>query len=1003
MIWDICLSQFHEEAFSVILERLKGIDPRDLSNNHIVIVPDRYTLSVEKLIYSALSGKASFNISVMTLSRLGASLFPSDKFISRQGAVMLVKKAINLAEKRIRCFEKSVKFADFAQNMYREICRFKNSLITPDRLMALSQRASGEVAARLHDIALIYGEYEGLLSGRYTDTQGLLKIISENAPSSDYIRNSHFYIAGFDELSRAEYSCIMSIARACRKICFALAEEGELLFDVKEMAKGFGAELKIHKIPHKRPQSRELIYRRIDDYAFKGSVPCPDIRITTYKDMLEETEGAAQSITERIKNGLRFKDILVIPCGIANYLYPLEKVFKRYGIPYYVSEGKFLSEEPLFKSLVYLLSAAENCCEQTDVLAFVKSLCFDAPEEDIQYFENYCLKFGIDRGRFLHPFELFDDEAEKNKAESIRKKFREYYDVFDGCRGGRVGEISVAVKKVLAMFGDAASYRDALSEGGYIDEAMYRGQAKDKLLKLIGDLEEILSGEKAGLKEFKEMLISGAGSVKLSLVPVTCDVVICGGPEVARYSGAKVAYVLGAVEGEFPSAVFPQPLVSHSDIKEMPELENTEGDLELLIKRRHDAVKRFLCFEGELEISYYLNKADKPCQPSDYVRRLEQIFRIEKRQGGRISLKRERIALPPIGCLKTAPGLYFAGGKASVSAIESYFKCPRRFLYGYGYFAKKRKDCTFRSLDKGNFIHSAVELFIKKFSPGIDVEKLAASCFEEVFAREEYQRFMTSAREKAVFYKLKDEIIRACRQITRQITGSDFLPYCVEAEFDEGKVFPPIALSLKGGKLLLKGKIDRVDVCEKGAKRYVRIIDYKSGSVEYRKKHLYFGEKVQLFIYMNALKERFEPAGVYYLPITSRFSDEGERRYRLLGVTVLNAEIIRASDRELEAGGESELLYLKLSQSKDGAVKPGVNLAEKGTFDNYLKYSLLLCEKAAEEILGGFSDIAPCEGACSYCDYYEACAPDMKDAKVRRLSAGRDVDERIAEAVDGIG
>lgn len=1006
MIWDIYTSQFHEEAFSAILERLKKVDPRDLSYSHVVIVPDRYTLSIEKLIYSSLPQKASFNISVLTLSRLAASFFPSDRFLSRQAAVMLTRKAIGRVAGGIKCFEKSVKFSGFAQNMYKEICRFKSSLVSPDQLMELSQGATGEISARLHDIALIYGEYERLLEGRYTDTQGLLKIMAEGAAESKFIKNSRFYIAGFDEFSRAEYSCVKGIAAACGGICFALAEEGELLSDIRQMARELGAKLAVKGVPHTRPKSRELIFKHIDDYGYRSGLACPDIKVIAYKDILEEAEGVAQSITGRVEGGMRFRDILVVLCGISNYLYPLEKVFKRYGIPYYISEGKFLSDEPLFKSLICLLSAAEKCCEQIDVLAFVKGPCFDAPDEDVQLFENYCLKFGIERGRFLHPFTLSDGEEELERAERVRQKFMRYYDVFASCQKERVEGITSAVRKALALLGAASAAKRALSEGGYIDEAMYRGQAAERLLKLLDDLEEILSGEKVSLKEFKEILLSGAESVKLSLVPISCDVVTCGGPEVARFCGAKAVCLLGAVEGEFPSCSFPQPLVSSTDIRRMSGLEGLlEGDLELLIERRHNAVRRLLCFDGELEISYYLNKAEKTCQPSDYVRRLEQLLKVEKRQGRKLPLSRERISLPPIGLLKSAQALYFASGKASVSAIESYFKCPRRFLYSYGYFAKKRKDCTFKSLDKGNFIHSAVELFIRRLIGGLpqgdDVRDVAASCFEEVFSKEEYKRFMTGAREMAVFYKLKDEIIRACVQIMRQIEGSDFVPICAEAEFDEKGIFPPIELCLGGKKLLLKGKIDRVDVCRKGEKTYVRIIDYKSGSVEYKRKHLYFGEKVQLYIYMNALKEKFEPAGVYYLPISSRFSDRGERRYRLLGATVLDEEIIRASDKSLEAGCESELLELKLSTDKFGAIKPSVNLESKETFDSYLKYSILLCKKAAEEILEGFCDAAPCEGVCSYCDYAEACAPHMRQAKLRKLSAGRNVEEKISEAANG--
>ena len=67
---DIFVSRFHEEALEGVIGKLKAVDCADLEANHIVITPDRHTLSLEKKIYPSLKGKGSFNISVLTLKRL---------------------------------------------------------------------------------------------------------------------------------------------------------------------------------------------------------------------------------------------------------------------------------------------------------------------------------------------------------------------------------------------------------------------------------------------------------------------------------------------------------------------------------------------------------------------------------------------------------------------------------------------------------------------------------------------------------------------------------------------------------------------------------------------------------------------------------------------------------------------------------------------------------------------------------------------------------------------
>lgn len=59
-------------------------------------------------------------------------------------------------------------------------------------------------------------------------------------------------------------------------------------------------------------------------------------------------------------------------------------------------------------------------------------------------------------------------------------------------------------------------------------------------------------------------------------------------------------------------------------------------------------------------------------------------------------------------------------------------------------------------------------------------------------------------------------------------------------------------------KLRLRGRIDRVDVCEEEDKVYVKVIDYKSGNRDFSLAALYYGLQLQLVVYMNAAVEMEE-------------------------------------------------------------------------------------------------------------------------------------------------
>lgn len=56
----------------------------------------------------------------------------------------------------------------------------------------------------------------------------------------------------------------------------------------------------------------------------------------------------------------------------------------------------------------------------------------------------------------------------------------------------------------------------------------------------------------------------------------------------------------------------------------------------------------------------------------------------------------------------------------------------------------------------------------------------------------------------------------------------------------------------------LRGRIDRMDLCEDEEAVYVKIIDYKSGSTAFDLTALYYGLQLQLVVYMDAALEMEE-------------------------------------------------------------------------------------------------------------------------------------------------
>lgn len=74
----------------------------------------------------------------------------------------------------------------------------------------------------------------------------------------------------------------------------------------------------------------------------------------------------------------------------------------------------------------------------------------------------------------------------------------------------------------------------------------------------------------------------------------------------------------------------------------------------------------------------------------------------------------------------------------------------------------------------------------------------------------------------------------------------------------------------------LRGRIDRIDLCEDGDRLYLKIIDYKTGKTKFDLTDIYYGLQLQLVVYMDAAMEKIGreypdktvvPAGLFYYHI----------------------------------------------------------------------------------------------------------------------------------------
>jgi ATP-dependent helicase/nuclease subunit B len=173
----------------------------------------------------------------------------------------------------------------------------------------------------------------------------------------------------------------------------------------------------------------------------------------------------------------------------------------------------------------------------------------------------------------------------------------------------------------------------------------------------------------------------------------------------------------------------------------------------------------------------------------------------------------------------------------------------------------------------------------------------------------------------------------------------------------------------------------------------MRVIDYKSGSLDLSLHEVYHGLKLQLALYLEAAREAYQnvkTAGLFYYRVhdpilTARTMpeaiDEAWRRAKLAksqglkGYVLKDREVMRMIDRDFESS-----LFLPIHALKSGEFSKGSKLLTEEGFRLLGGHSRKVLNRAGQRIMAGDISLTPYQSkgksACTYCPYRSVCRFD---------------------------
>lgn len=997
------------------LEKLKEIVAQNEKRGQktVIFCEDRLSLAAERTVCAAVGG--SFLTSVFTFARfLASEKGKNPNLLSSQGSAMAVRKIIEENKDKLKLFKK-LSASAAAQSVYDTIALLYSSRITAEQTALAAQRG-GILGGKLHDIAVIYSAYEQYLkeSGK-EDRNGYLATLGQVIEESAKIKGNAVVFLGFQALttSAAESARSAFVSAADVYGIFVGGAEdlyvNEALSKFTFVAKEFGG-AEVVSVDTSLNSEGEILRRHIfnPESFYAEPVPSACVHLIEASDGQDELEFIAARIKKHVEeDGERYAKISVMMPDLDGGVRALSRVFSAYKIPFYADKRFSLSEHPLCSFIINYLLCALSGCRPQDVDGVISSPYFPVARDKKDIFRNYALRLanwrgGIKRQPADDIFESF--KFDKNAVEEVRKTFLDGLSKIDKKRVkssicGGLRELLDLFKVQKRLEEIAESFKDTKPM-----EAQFCLRAFDSVNAVIDEAES-LSGE-VPLSGFIKILKSGFSAMKISLIPPKADAVFVGDISATANTGSNIVFA-ARLTSDVPASSADTALLTDRDIAMLEEIDlDISPKIGQVNARRRETCALNICaFRKHLYLSYPANMDGEECGASEIIAYASAIFlapsgsklvpvttdKIERslkaapyycseplpaikrllkykdsyeassiyevlknhNLSGAAERGLKRRVFKPISCGKR---LYLNYGSLSPTALESYFSCPYLGFMRQGLKVKEREEGCVRPIDTGNFIHAVLQDVAAEIASIDSDEKLRERAGEIARLKLEKPPYSSLTQTKSGQYTadaLIGEAVEVSSGMYEQLTGSHFRVLAAESKCE---------IELTDG-IKLYGRIDRVD--ESGD--MVRIIDYKTGTVDASAPHYYTGLKLQLPLYLSAVSNGRRAAGAYYFPAAVEYTDKKDGVFRLQGFMDGSEEVVRASDSEVAEGKKSKFVNANLN----GKLLEGT--LAKEDFADFIAYSRLVAGGGAREFLSGNIKPSPAEGTCTYCPMGGSC------------------------------
>ncbi len=542
----------------------------------LILVPETATLKTERFFLTALGLRGTFDMEVLSPSRLEDKVFSvlgrgdGDRVtLDERGKAVAVAAALKDCRKDLTYYTAAADFKGFVERASDLIRDLKRANLTPETLAAFAEKqADGFVKSKMADLALIWTAYRDRMGDRLVDGEDVNRQMLRRLEEGEFARGDAVICLDFDLITLSLSSLLLTLSRGGAEVTLyqryvpgdnLYRPVGDSLGRLRKAAAEWGQRCEFAYGGAEEKGSREDLRILRERYPLDQTVPAPGvpehIRLFVGGTPYEEAEFAVSLMCRRHREGVPWNRMSVVLLSPDEYYSPLKRLLEVYGVPHYLPRPLPAIGHDAARFLVYSLRCAFAGYRGKDLLSLLQ--CGYTGLEDVEAWQlaAYIEAYGIQGRRFIEPFTRGDEEeiaaasAARDKLLPPLARLREATP-----KGTPTDDLLTAIMAYLeetGVYDRLLRVEKELVDLGLMDQAVQGRQMWDGLMGLMDQMHEIMGGEPLPRGLLLTQIESALEAARLNGLPPDSASVQCLPAGGVAQEGMDAVFIMGFNDDAF--------------------------------------------------------------------------------------------------------------------------------------------------------------------------------------------------------------------------------------------------------------------------------------------------------------------------------------------------------------------------------------------------------------------------------------------------------------------